>query len=243
MKKNKSEDKDKKENKKNLNKNSDKKPIENKDKRKEDNKIHEKEEETKNINDDEPEWYHYIIALILLSVIVVGFFYGLSYFDSTKVVKNQSYYVDNPYSINYSLLNYSFRVEYNSPFENITHPKFPIEIIPNDIWKSNKITFQFMHYNGTDNKYVMKVSVKLMQLFRHLYGIPFDVNSSFVELNSTYCVNSTPENKVILFNPYSNKTGVFYNKTDGCILIESKKPLNFVLVGDSLIYRLLNETK
>jgi hypothetical protein len=203
------------------------------------------ENNKKNIKDDEssvePEWYHYLIIIGIL--FLLG--YLIYYFTLPKeeiIIKDQNYFVDHPYKKTYEISGKKFNIEYNSPFENISNPNFQINLNKENIWETEKFIFAFYEYNGTDNKYVMKSSVKLMQLFRYVYGLNFDKDSSFIKINSSICENSTIKEKIVVFDPYSNKTGVFYNETNGCISLESQKPIDIVLVGDSLIYSLMDET-
>ena len=67
----------------------------------------------------------------------------------------------------------------------------------------------------------------------------FNESESFKMINESNCSSSTLDSKVIVFNPYTDKNGVFYNRTNGCIEVFSRTPKEMVLVGDTLLYDLI----
>jgi len=58
-------------------------------------------------------------------------------------------------------------------------------------------------------------------------------------ISEVNCSTSTVKSKVVVFYPYSDKNGVFYNETNGCIEVLSRTPKEMVLVEDTLMYNLI----
>lgn len=190
--------------------------------------------------EDEPSWYHYVIVLILF----FGFFAGIYYFafgnENSQDNQGNIYLKNNTYIYKHVVGNKTFNIEFENSLYKLDNYDMENQVNVEDIWSSNNIYLSFDIYNGTDNKYVSTTSVKIMKLFKYLYG--FDIGTENILDYSNYtCLNSTIDNKIITFNPYSNRDGVYYNSSNGCIQIESINVEDFILVGDKFLYGLVKE--
>lgn len=192
------------------------------------------------LEDDEPSWYHYAIILLVFFGIIAGIYYGYEYYDMKKH-EDLSKYEPSSESFIYPYVsnNITFNIEFQNDFNFIKKQNIPIEVKKEDIWSSVNVTFAFYTYNGTDNRYVTTTSVKFMKLLKYVYGMNFNESESFKMINESNCSTSTLNSKVIVFNPYTTRNGVFYNKENGCIEVFSRTPKEMVLVGDTLLYDLI----
>jgi len=109
-----------------------------------------------------------------------------------------------------------------------------------DILNSNNITMMFYNLNGTDNS---KVAIGSSFLTSFLTGVHDMEFADFLSVNKTdfNCNNSTLGNKYILVDPYSNREGIFYNQTNGCIRFETYNPSRTILLTEKFVYNLISE--
>lgn len=194
-------------------------------------------------DNDEPSWYHYVIVTLFLFVILFGVYFIFDYYDSSNSNNLNNSNVSNMQQIyNYKFVenNITFTLQFNSMISEIENSNLTVEISKYEILNSENLLFSFMEYNGTDNKYVSISSVKLMKLFKYLFNYDFET-TDFVEFSKINCSNSTILEKVVVFNPYSNREGVFYNSSNGCVEIESMTPSGLVFVNDVFMYRVVNQ--
>ncbi len=210
-----------------------------KDKQIEDKKTKDLDESKKNI-DDEPSWYHYVIVLIFFVLLFYGIYILLG-LDSTKGVKmnNNISNTLETYDYTYEEDGKKYNFKFNSPVNELREYDVPIELNKYDLLNSDNIIFVFLDYNTSDNKYISISSVKLMRLIK--YYFKFDFSKEDFKMISNYsCMNSTLDNKVIIFDPYKNSTGVYYNQSNGCININSNNASNLVKLTDKLMLDLIN---
>lgn len=194
--------------------------------------------------DDEPSWYHYVIVLLVLFGSVAGMYFGYEYYDKMKKEDLANYEplretFDYPYVVG----NITYNIEFHNTFDYLDRHPVPIELKKENIWESNNITFAYYIYNGTDNRYVTVSSVKLMKLFQYVYNMNFDPVESFKMINESNCSTSTVKAKVVVFYPYSDRNGVFYNQSNGCVEVLSRTPKEMVLVEDTLMYNFIVKNK
>jgi len=201
--------------------------------------IIEKEDEKKNqIIDDEPSWYHYVIILIVLFGSIICIYFAFEYYDAQKKDNLDNYEpLTETFIYPYIVGNITYNIEFHNTFDYILRHNITVEVTREAVWESNNLTFAFYEYNGTDNMYVSTTSVKLMKLFKYVFNVDFDDESNFKMINESNCSTSTLKSKVIVFYPYSDRNGVFYNKENGCIEVLSRSPKEMVLVGDALMYK------
>lgn len=195
---------------------------------------------SKNISkNEEPSWYHYIIVILVLISIIFLIYYISSYFNSNSSQLNFNNNVTQTYNYKKVVGNITYNIQFHSPIIDIQNSNLSVEVSKYDILNSHNILFSFMQYNGTENQYITISSVKLMKFFKYFYNYDFETKD-FVLFNETNCSSSNIRNKVVVFNPYSNKEGVFYDKKTGCVNIESFTPKRIVFVNDVFMFRLIN---
>jgi len=193
-------------------------------------------------NDDEPSWYHYLIVLLVLSGFIYGIYFIINYnlSNSDDIFNNNNLRIINDskiYPYKHIINNVTYNLQYNYPINILNSSNISLEINKYNLLNSRKIIFSFYDYNGTDNKQVTIASVKLMKLLKYLFKFNFD-EVDFQKINKFNCSNSNNDTKIIIFNPYSNQTGVFYNN-NGCIEINSKTPKELVYVNDVFMFNLI----
>lgn len=189
---------------------------------------------------DEPSWYHYLIVFLVILGVFGVFYYGVEIygktFDSNSSDKDD---LRKSYIHEYVVDGKTYNLEFQHTFDEIEKFNYSIEVNKYDLLNSKNITLSFGEYNGTDNKPVAIVSVKIMRFLKYVYGVEFGENN-FNTLDGVSCKNSTLEEKVMTFNPYANESGVYYNTTTGCVEIKATSPDKFVGVGDTFLYTLIN---
>jgi len=213
--------------------------VENK---KEDSKI--KKEFTSKIKkskkDEEPSWYHYLIVILVFVLI----FFAISNFNFfyNKVVPvqiNQNITKLPVYKYTHEENGKKYNFEFNSPVDELKNYNVPIEVSKYTMLNSKEITFSFQNYSKLDNKDISISSVKLMRLLKYYFHFSF--NKGNFQMSSNFsCLNSTLDNKVLTFNPYQNKSGVFYNQTNGCIKVYSNSSRGVLKVTDKFLFDLVN---
>lgn len=190
---------------------------------------------------EEPSWYHYVIVILVLVSIIFLIYYASSYFNSNNKQLNITNINNVTQTYNYKEVvgNITYNIQFHSPIVDIENSNLSIQVSKYEILNSHNILFSFMQYNITENKYISISSVKLMKFFKYFYKYDF-APEDFVMFNETNCSSSNLANKVVIFNPYSNKEGVFYDKKSGCVNIESFTPERIVFVNDVFMFRLIN---
>ena len=192
------------------------------------------------LEDDEPSWYHYVIILGVFFGTILGVYFGYEYYDMKKKDNLENYEpLRETFIYDYKVGNITYNLEFHNTFDYIERHNIIVEVTKENIWESRNITFAFYEYNGTDNRYVSTASVKFMKLLKYVYNINFDDTNSFKMISEVNCSTSTVKSKVVVFYPYSDKNGVFYNETNGCIEVLSRTPKEMVLVEDTLMYNLI----
>lgn len=189
------------------------------------------------INDDEPSWYHYLLVFVIMGLIFLGI-YGIYYFvegkNFSEPINNQSVLIKYPYKVG----NITYNLYFENSFEELENMDVEFNLNKLDLLNTQTFTMSFLEYNGTDNGQVSKGSTKLVSFLRLVYNFKFD-EGSFVMHNVTNCTSSSLENKVIVFNPYSDKEGVFYNSTNGCIEFLTYNATHTVDLVDKFMYEII----
>ncbi len=188
--------------------------------------------------DDEPRWYHYLIVSLCFIALFIGLYYTLDYFEKEP---------PNPH-INVQLYTYHFKVgekngsiQFYTPINKIEDLDYPIEVSKYDFLNSKRIILSFMEYNGTDNGEVALVSGRLAPFIKHVYSFDFNPYEDIKHTNESNCSTSTLDEKIVTFNPYSDRNGVFYNESNGCIEFLTDDATKMRELGDIFFYTLINE--
>ena len=189
-------------------------------------------------HEDEPRWYHYLIVSLCFIALFIGFYLILDYFETES---------PNP-NINVELYMYHFKVgerngsiQFYTPIKKIEDLDYPIKVSKYDFLNSKRIILSFMEYNGTDNGEVTLVSGRLAPFIKHVYSFDLDPYEDIKHINESNCSTSTLDEKVVTFNPYSDRNGVFYNESNGCIEFLTDDATKMKELGDKFFYTLINE--
>lgn len=202
-------------------------------------KILNENKKTKKKDSDEPSWYHYLIVLVVIGLIVFGIV-GLS--NLNKSGKNEITQVDN--STGEKVIFHKYKYEYNGKTINIAFRnteevlydfQLNSEVDLKDILNSQHLNMMFYEYNGTDNGYVGIGSGFLTSFLTVVHNMHFDKIETVDKENFT-CNNSTPENKYLLFDPYSDREGIFYDLETGCVKFETYDAKRMILLTEKLVY-------
>lgn len=188
---------------------------------------------------DEPSWYHYLIVLGVLVGIFLFFYFGYNYYDDNYVEK-PNITSNVTYKYPYTVGNITYNIYFHSPVDDIEKSDYKIQLKKSDMLTTADFTFVFKDYNGTDNGEVSVAAGKLMRFVETVYG--FNVSSDDItHFNETTCANSTTLEKVVVFDPYKNENGVFFERKTGCIKVYTDAAHKQVEVIDKLIYTMINE--
>ena len=200
---------------------------------KEEKKIEKVKSEEEDIT---PNWYHYVIVLLVFFGGFYLIYLGFEYFsdDEPSVIIHTKTY-KYPYIVG----GITYNIYFHSPVDEIEKYNVPIEVDNYDIIGVSDLKFSFKVYNGTDNGEVTRASTKLFSFFKQVYGIEFDPEEDFVKYLNYTCDNSTFENRVLVFDPYTERTGVFENQENGCILLDATVPTDMIRVTDRWIFELI----
>jgi len=200
--------------------------------------------------DDEPSWYHYIIVFMIFASIFGVFYLGYYFFyeDQSNIgnltgMNNTSLDNNSPVVLTkYPFVqgNITYNLFFHNTIDEIEAMNFPVQVDKLDLLNTRSFIMAFDNYNGTDNGEVARGSTKLVSFFSLVYTFEFN-NESFVRTDVIDCSNSTLSEKVITFNPYSERVGVFYNQTNGCISFETDNPKDVVDLVDKLIYGVVKD--
>ena len=190
--------------------------------------------EQKKKTEEEPKWYHYVIVLSIIAAIV-GVFY-LSY----------QIFFDKKCHFSGSLIDY-YKLEYKneqgeSKYYCSWHTKSTLENfkLHYEINLPDLLNAENLIYTRNLEDENSKGDLKHSQLNTQTqitfnYGIKTLTDEKY---QSYTCKNSTKKNKVVHFKK-SNKTGVYYNKQNGCISFEAKNISQMPLIVEKIIYELI----
>jgi hypothetical protein len=87
---------------------------------------------------------------------------------------------------------------------------------------------------------VVAASTKFMRYLRYVYRFSFDRNS-FQDYNMTNCSDSTMRSKVVVYDPYADENGIFFNRSNGCLRVASTSIERLSQVNDLFIYSLTQQ--
>jgi len=197
-----------------------------------------KEISIKKVDDNEPSWYHYVIVLLFFGSVFWVVWFAFSFYDEQPIdIHNSSNVVLHKYP--YVVGNVTYNIYFQNSVDEIESMDFVVEPNKLDVLNTRRFVMSFMDYNGADNGEVTKSSTKVISFLKNVYRFKFD-KDSFKMINESNCSTSSINYKVVLFNPYSNVTGVFYNNSNGCIEFLADSPDKIVSLSDKFIYDVIN---
>ncbi len=189
--------------------------------------------------DDNPSWYHYVIV-ILAFLGIFGLAYLGFYLYESNFVEQPAQNVSNNllYKYSYKVGTTTYNIYFHNDPNTIDDLDFIVEPTKLDVLNSKNFRFSFPKYIGDDNGQVAKGSTMLLSFFQTVYRYEFE-QDDFVSYNTTNCSASTFDDKVIVFNAYSDEVGVFYNESNGCIEFKTNNPKQVVDLVDKFIYNII----
>lgn len=196
---------------------------------------------SKKIDDGEPSWYHYVIIFLVLGGILGVFYGGFEIYDKYYGEEISFDPLSTTFNYPYQVGNITYNIQMHYPIDEIKKSNYSIEVSRLEILNSIELIMSFDDYNGTDNGKVTIAGSKLTTFFKKVYHFSFDAETNFKKFNESNCETSDKQNKVIMYNPYSNRSGVFYNSETSCIEILSQNADEIVKVTDYFMYTLMNE--
>lgn len=197
------------------------------------------------VKDDEPSWYHYLIVIVVFILVGSGIYYTYDFienFGEVDIPLDNLTNITKPaelFNYPYKVGNVTYNIKFHNSIEDIESMDYIIEPNRMDILNTISIDMSFYDYNGTDNGQVSTGSTTLLSFLKLVYHFNFDAES-FKMYNETNCSDSSMRDKIIMFNPYVNQTGVFMDD-NGCIEILSDEPAKIVDLVDKFIYTLVKE--
>lgn len=199
------------------------------------------EVEVKGVSLDEPSWYHYVIVLFVLFVIFGVFYCGYYFFgpDESSVV-NLTNSSNVQYKYPYVVGNVTYNLYFASSPDEVASSDYIIEPSKIDILNTISYRMVFFEYNGTDNGQVSLGSTKLVSFLRLVFHYRFTLDS-FYMINETNCSDSSIRDKVIVFNPYTNRSGVFFDRNNGCLEFDTQDPRDMVHLVDKFILNMVTQ--
>ena len=156
--------------------------------------------------------------------------------DETKLKNDKHVKIKYPYIKD----NVTYNLYFHNTIEDIKNMNFPIEITKQNLLNTQNFIMSFDTYKGNTNGEVGIASTKLVSFLQFVYKYDFN-QSSFKRITEFDCSDSTKQNKIITFNPKSDREGIFYNQTNGCIQFETQNPKHMADLIDKLIYEYIQE--
>ena len=183
--------------------------------------------------DNEPSWYHYLLVLLIFAGVVGVFWVGYVFF-----VEDNDSSPSGPimYKYVYKVGNVTYNLYFESQISELDKMDVVIEPSKYDVLNTVNFMMAFLEYNGSDNGQIAKGSTKLTSFLKFVYSFNFG-NESFLKIDEISCENSTRKNKVIVFDPYQNVTGIFMDE-NGCIEFVTDDPKKMVGLVDKFIYEM-----
>lgn len=200
----------------------------------------EKVEAKKEKENESPSWYHYVIVLGVFFLIGFVVYIGFEIYDKYSNPDIKDVFEDNSKLIyEYQREGVTYNLELDNSVETLERLNFSIQTQKIDILNTIDIIFSFDTYNGTDNGYVTRSSVKLKRFLDVVYFFQFD-QGDFTTLDNLTCINSTKNNRIVTFTINSTRSGVFEDE-NGCLSFESTTPQELPAVVDTFMIHIVED--
>ncbi len=180
--------------------------------------------------DDEPEWYHYIVALGILLAIVFGIFYIVNLLNTHKAEA-----IFYPYK--YKIGNVTYNIMFRYPHKELENNLSQAPPVKYQFLNTLKVTLSFQNYSTPeDNKLVSLAGIQLGEFLRDVLHLNILVNTT----KNIDCQNATMYNYVVTFNPYS-KSNKIYWENPYCLRINATNSKNIVFLSNLIMYKAVKE--
>ena len=141
-------------------------------------------------------------------------------------------------TMRYTYDNKPYNIHLRTSQETLKNEEIKTEVKLEEIIDSTDLTMLFQEVNGIDNSKLAKGSTFLTSFLSGVHDMKF-VDFRTVENDKLNCDESTLEHKYILFKPYSNREGIFYNEVNGCMIIETKKADRLIFLTEKFVYDII----
>lgn len=188
---------------------------------------------------DEPSWYHYLIVIGAIIGVFIVFYIGFSFYEGTSNSNLNVSDLSKTYIYPHKVGNATYNLHFTLPVDDLNSLNYLIEPNKLDILNTANFTMVFKVYNGTDNGRVAQASTKLISFMKLVYGFRFEEDSFKRYEEDVTCDNSTKLSKLVIFDPYQNKTEALYNQTNGCIELNAVNSRELIYLTDKLILNLV----
>lgn len=187
--------------------------------------------------DDEPSWYHYVIILGGLFLLIVGIYFLFEIFTPNQEPTFDNLEDKPTFMYEHKVGDITYNIEFSTSFEKIKELNYSVPINENDLFNTQRFYFSFMQYNGTDNGQVTFSAIKLRRFLSSVYFFNFQPDQ-FVSYDNITCDNSTRTSRVVVFDIYSNQTGIRGDE-NGCLYFESESPYELLELVDTFMYHMI----
>lgn len=202
--------------------------------------IEEDFEKEKKVENDEPSWYHYIIVLGIFVGIFLFAYFGYNFYhsiqDNTEV--DTGFNSARTYLYEHKVRNITYNLRFHYPVEEFDKVEYTYELSKLDLLNTREFIFSLDEYNGTDNGMVTVGTTFFISFLKTVYRFTFE-EENFKKFENFTCENSTKSEKVVTYDPYSNETGIFYNKDNGCIQIKATNSEEAIFLTEKFVYEVV----
>ncbi len=183
--------------------------------------------------DIQVEWYYYFIVFLIIFSIIFGGYYLLSLILEGKEIKNDNI---SFYNYKYKVGNVTYNIEFRYPIKELEKNLSEIPSVRLKFLNSIKVVFSFDEYNKSDNGRVTVASLQLMQIIKEVFKTNVVANSTSV----LDCPNATLKNKIVTFNPYSEKNVVYW-ENPYCLRINATNSSNLIYMTNRVMFKAITE--
>lgn len=199
----------------------------------------EKKEKVEEIVDDEPSWYHYVIILLILFGILAGIYYSFEFFNQ-RTGPNVGDGSDQ-LLYKHKVGNITYNIYFTVPISELEKLSYPLELSELDLFGTISVRYAFQEYNETDNGFISVSAIKLRRFLDNVYRLDGPAeNETFVQFNETNCSDSDENHRVITFDPYQDRDGVFVDE-NGCVIFATDEPEEMRVLVDYFIYETVRQ--
>ena len=184
----------------------------------------------KEIEEEPTKWYHYLIILGIIFIIIFTINFFFNYNDD----KNEKY------TFKYQNGNSIHNIEVFNPEIEIKNFEYEIQTNKFDILSTKKFLINNVNIPKEDLQDVkinrLRFTLYLVQIF---YPVFNSKNFEYPEIKykKINCENSTKKNKKVFFT-FSNETKVEFDKKNGCIIFKAKNKNEMYNLVDKFFYEI-----
>lgn len=145
------------------------------------------------------------------------------------------------YKFPFEVDGFNFNIKFYNSKTAIKYMEYEIEPTIEDLQNSEEFFVTFGEYQGTDSGEVVRTSARVFPTLRNVLKFDLDTLEHILPESKKSCKDSTLSSKVIRFDPYSDRNGVFYNKENGCIEFLTDDAKKMGGLGDKFFYTIFTK--